>query len=240
MRAHALRGKERSKGGGMLLWMLTLACTPEDSEPQFERDILWAMPSDALIDSEGHVALPQERMPFPIGGTALPVERVAWRTGFSPVQTTVFFPEEWLDPDSLPSEEMAAELSSVQMWDLTSGERIPCFAELDLFPQDEEIPSLIVRPLVPMASGHRIAVVVRDGVQTIDGNSIAVPAWFQAARDGEEVKGLSASEFQSDMDRLTSLGLSQIQFFSAFPISGGGDPLRSMIERLFRVRCVAR
>ena len=121
---------------------------------------------------EGHVALPQERMPLPIDGTAMPVERVAWRTGFSPVQTTVFFPSEWLDPDSLPSEAQAADIGSVQMWDLTAGERIPCFAELDLFPQEDEIPSMIVRPLVPMVPGHRIAVVVTDRVQTVDGDPI--------------------------------------------------------------------
>lgn len=232
MRAHALKNKGWTKGGGMLLWMLTLACTPEDTAPQFQRDVLWAMPSDSLIDTEGHVALPQDRMPFPIGGTALPVERVAWRTGFSPVQTTVFFPEEPLDPDSLPTEALAAEIGSVQMWDLTTGERIPCFAELDLFPQEEEIPSLIVRPLLPMTSGHRVAVVVTDGVQTIDGESIVAPDWFQAARDDEPVTGLDTAQFRSDLDQLTTLGVDSIQFFSAFPISDGGDPLRSMVAQV--------
>ena len=135
----------------MLLFTLLLGCSPsENSDSLVERDVLWAVPSDALLDTDGHVDLPVERLPHPIGGTAIPVERLSWRTGFSPVQTTVFFPTEWLDSDSLPVIEDAAEAGSVQIWDLDEGARIPCFAEVDIFPQDEEIPTLLVRPLVPM------------------------------------------------------------------------------------------
>ena len=127
----------------MLIWMWLLGCSSGEIDEVRTRDPLWAMPSDSLLDEDGYVALPSQLLPQPIGGTAIPVERLTWRMGFSPVQTTVFFPTEVLDADSLPGVEEAAEAGSGQIWDLTSGQRVPCLAELDLFPQEEEIPTLL-------------------------------------------------------------------------------------------------
>jgi hypothetical protein len=190
------------------------------------------MPSDSLLDEDGYVALPSQLLPQPIGGTAIPVERLTWRTGFSPVQTTVFFPTEVLDADSLPGVEEASEAGSVQIWDLTSGERVPCLAELDLYPQEEEIPTLLVRPLVPMVPGHRVAVVVTESVKTAAGQPISRPDWAQAALDAQPVEGMSVTDYQADSDRLEALGVTDARFFSSFPISDGGGPLRSMVDQV--------
>jgi hypothetical protein len=215
----------------MLLFTLILGCSPSDDPvPGIERDVLWAMPNDSLLDANGHLDLPADRLPHPIAGSAIPVERLTWRTGFSPVQTTVFFPTEWLDSDSLPTPADSEEAGSVQIWDLDAGARIPAFAEIDLFPQDEEIPTLLVRPLVPMTVGHRVAVVVTEEVKTESGESISAPDWVAEALDGQEVEGMSAATYRDDAATLAGLGVEDIAFFSAFPVADGSAQLRSMVE----------
>ena len=65
-----------------------------------------------------------------------------------------------------------------------------------------------------MTSGHRIAVVVTDGVQTIDGDSIAAPDGFKqhemANRRPDWTLHLI---FRADLDQLTALGVDSLPIF---------------------------
>lgn len=131
---------------------------------------------------DGHLALDPGDFETPYDGTPVDTEHVAWRTGFSRVQTTVFQPDQALDPAFLPGQAEGTATGSVQLWDLTAGAAQPCFAEVDLYPDNDEVPTLLVRPLVPLAVGHRVAVVVTTGVRTSDGEPLApVGGWAAAA-----------------------------------------------------------
>lgn len=94
----------------MIPTLLLLACKgPGPDKPE-----LWPFPSAHLV-SDGHVAIPAEALPRTEGGTPFDVDRLAFRTGFSVVQTTVIDPGTGLDPDTLPGRDDAATPGSVQI-----------------------------------------------------------------------------------------------------------------------------
>lgn len=77
---------------------------------------------------DGHVALGDD---LPSAATPIPGERLAWRTGFSAAQTAVIPVTDDLDPASLAGQDGLGLDGSVQLWDLTDGAQLPCFAEVD-------------------------------------------------------------------------------------------------------------
>lgn len=204
------------------------ACKPK--EPEVFRDPLWPFPNAELIDEGGHLAIPAGALPYAIDGTPVPVERLAWRTGFSVVQTSVVDVGVALDPSSLPGLDAIGTAGSVQMWDLTAGERIPCFAEIDAYPENLEIPVLIVRPSAPMTPGHRVAVAVTTDVRTAAGEPLAPLDWFAAALDGDPVGGIEGREdhYVELADELAALGVGELAVAWDFPIGDGTAPMREV------------
>ena len=105
----------------------------------------WAnpYPNAALVDDGGHLALRD----LPEGGaTPLPLDRVAWRTGFSPAQVSVLRLDGIVD-DGFPKQNpITPGEGTVRMVDLTDGRYVPCFAELDAYPNADER-AMLVRPL---------------------------------------------------------------------------------------------
>lgn len=67
--------------------------------------------------------------------------------------------------------------------DVETGERVPHFVELDRSHDDDERRLLMIRPVSPMAYGHRYVVGIR-GLVDESGAPIAPSAAFQALRDG--------------------------------------------------------
>ncbi len=212
----------------MIPTLLLLACKgPGPDKPE-----LWPFPSAHLV-SDGHVAIPAEALPRTEGGTAFDVDRLAFRTGFSVVQTTVIDPGTGLDPDTLPGRDDAATPGSVQIWDLDSGERVLCFAELDAYPDlAGEDPMLLVRPLEPMTAGHRVAVVTTSALRTENGDPFSVP-WFDALVDGHPAEALEAWEphYVDLLAELDAIGARDVAFAIDFPIGDGTAPLRSAADR---------
>ena len=86
-------------------------------------------PSDDLV-VDGSVAIPIESLPP--SDTPMPVERVAWRSGFSPVQPVVIELSE-VDPSGFPGwRSPTPGQGSAQLWDLDAGVGIPIMAEVCL------------------------------------------------------------------------------------------------------------
>jgi len=214
-----------------VLLMLILACSGEAEDAAStvgasKRDH-FPFPSMHQME-EGQVSLPAD-LPHSRDGTPVPVDRLDWREGFSVVQTAVVDLDVAIDPESLPQQSSPLTTGSVQLWDLTAGEPILCFAELDsAIPVDDEWPSLLVRPQDVMTPGHQIAVVVTQAVKTADGDPLDTIPWFRDLLDNKPGPGLSGwtDHYQDLHARLTALGVDNIALAFDFPVADGGAPVR--------------
>ncbi len=180
-------------------------------------------PNALLIDTTGHLALQADDLP-PGGATPMPVERMAWRTGFSAAQPAVLVGHE-LDPSGFPGVDTPAGTGTVRLLDRTAGAWLPCLAELDAHPQvaDEDlVPSLIVRPLVGLPDGHDIAVAITT-------EAMDRPERFQAVMTGD----LGAYQARHDalVADLEAAGLPPDELALAwdFPVQHGTRPLATAL-----------
>ncbi len=135
-----------------------------------------------------------DSLPVAQGGSPMDMDRLNRLDGYSVANTSVvLMPEADIDRDCLPSvhdlgSSMSAD-SSVQIIDLSSGERIPCFAELDAHPDctGPENRTLLIRPMKAMSFDTRHAVVLTRALVGGDGNTVPTPERFAALRDGGDV-----------------------------------------------------
>lgn len=205
-----------------------------------DKPALTPFPSAHFVGDDGHLALP-DTFPMADGGTPFPVERLTWRDGFSVVQTTVVQPDVALDGASLPGpDDVGADGAGVQLWDLTDGVQLPAFAELDAWCSDvaddpacdDELPTLLVRPLQPMPAGHRVAVAITDDVRTADGDPWTGPAWFADLRAGDPAPDLVAWQEHYDelVGTLQDLGVDGVVLAVDFPVGDGTAPTRAMAD----------
>lgn len=182
-------------------------------------------PSSFLMGG-GRVAIPPEIVPQT--ETPLPVERLAWRSGFSPVQTSVVTLD-GVDAAKLPSWYDAWTGGAVQMWDLDSGEELPVFAELDSYPYDNPRPALLIRPQRPMPVGHRIAIVVSTDL-------CPRPDRFDAILRGDDPADFTGGgpAIRALMAELEGIGIAADTVALAwdFPVGDGTAPLRDGIAQL--------
>jgi len=162
-----------------LLPLCWLACTPTPEEAT-RFPLQDHFPHHGWLHT-GQVAAPHD---LPYGETPWQDGRWAFREGFSPVQTAVYFPETALDASTLPSKGSMAPGDSVQLWDLTAQTRVPALVELDAWPEPEAAPTLIVRPMIPAPDGHHLALAFTDGLRTTDGDALPEAPWLTAVLDG--------------------------------------------------------
>lgn len=216
------------------LCLLTTACADSkgvaDPIGAVERAPLAAFPTAELLDETGHLAIPEDLLPQ--GETPFPVERLRWRTGFSPVQTTVIDPEVALDAQSLPPPVGTGAADSVVIWDLTANQQIRCLAELDAFPDNPEVPRLLVRPMQPLPVGHRIAISASRAVTTAEGTPWSGPAWFADAAAGAAVNDGPTGHYSALVDDLVAAGLPEPVVAVDFVVGDGTHPLTSMVAEL--------
>jgi hypothetical protein len=184
--------------------------------------------------TDGHVALPDD-LPMAEGGTPVQTQRLAWRTGFSVAQSAVIDMDVAVDKGSLPAQSLPQTDGSVQLWDLTAGEPVLCFAELDAAEAvSDEFPSIIVRPQDALKPGHQIAVVLTDQVLTGAGTPIETVPWYRDVVAGNPEPGLSdwVSHYQDLHTQLQSLGVTGIRLAFDFPVSDGGQPVRHVTSEV--------
>lgn len=199
-----------------------------------QRPRLAVFPSADLV-VDGHLRIPEDLLPVPIDGTPVPVERLAWRTGLSPVQTTVFDLEDPVDPAGLPTATAAQRDGAVQLWDLDEGRPLACFAELDAAPGAEDHPRLLVRPLEPMTVGHSVAVVLTDDLRAPDGSPWTGPDWYRSAADGHtpvSAEGELLPHYVALDDQLDAVGAPARQLAEMLPIGDGTAPLINILDEL--------
>ncbi|MDP2311096.1 MAG: hypothetical protein Q8P18_34065 [Pseudomonadota bacterium] len=178
-------------------------------------------PSMELVGSDGKLAIPDGLLPQVPDGTAMDVRRLNWRDGFSRVQTSVAMLPVAIDSDSLPGPSAIGIGGSVRMFDLDTGVEIPMFAELDAHPEAIEsgARALIVRPMLAMTPGHRVAVVVTAAV-TSGGAPLALEEWQDAK---------AADPHYADLEEsLLGLGVPTVALAWDFPVGDGTAVVRSL------------
>ncbi len=219
-------------------WLLWLACAggkKDEADLGAEKDPLWPFPSAHLIE-DGVVRIPGALLPRSLeGGTEMPVDRLRFRTGFSVVQSSVIDFHVTIDRESLPGQSEARSDGSVQIWDLTLGAPLRCFAEVDASPElGEETPVLIVRPLDLLPVGHRIAVAVSTDVRTVDGEPLQPLDWYQDLMNDNPGLGLEdwVDHYQELTADLHDLGVGELALAFDFPISDGGQTLRDVVAEV--------
>lgn len=229
----------------MIAWSVLWACqeprarTPAPDEGTGILGTGWAnpFPSADLLDADGRVAL--RDLPA-IPGTPLPVDRVAWRDGFSPAQVSVLRLE-GVDPAGFPTGEGPVGEGTVHLIDLTAGREVRCLVELDAWPDAAEVATL-VRPLEALPYGHRIAVVVETA-------AVERPARFDLLLGDPPPRSLAAvaPRYRALIDDLTPwVPADEIAVAWEFPVGDGRAPLRSALATVapssshsfFRVRSV--
>lgn len=204
------------------------ACGPVPDEGAGLLGESWALPfpSAVHLDQEGHVDL--RDLPA-VDGVTVPVGRSAWRDGFSPGQVAVV-QIDGVDPESLPHwRSPTPGEGGVRLADLTAGTWLPTFAELDAGADSAEVPALLVRPLVSLPPGHRIAVVLTT--QAVDR-----PDRFEALlsrRPPSSIADLRLPTLEL-LAGLEGLGLESDQVALAwdFPVADPLRPLRLAIRDL--------
>jgi hypothetical protein len=178
-------------------------------------------PSMELVGTDGKLAIPDGLLPQVPDGTAMDVRRLNWRDGFSRVQTSVAKLPVAIDSDSLPGPGSIGIGGSVRMFDLDSGVELPMFAELDAHP--DAIASgqraLIVRPMLAMTPGHRVAVVVTTAV-TSAGAPLALDAWADAKAADSHYADLEAA--------VVALGATDVALAWDFPVGDGTAVVRAL------------
>ncbi|MGB0638547.1 MAG: hypothetical protein ACPGTU_04390, partial [Myxococcota bacterium] len=216
---------------------LLVGCTNKASDDSgtlgAAKDALFPFPSMHQIQ-DGHVALPDD-LPMAIDGTPIDTERLAWRTGFSVVQSSVVVLEHLIDEDSLPQQNAPTTDGAIQIWDLTEERPIRCFAEIDHAEAvDDELPTLIIRPQDVLPAGHQIAVVLTDNVRTSDGAPLPTVPWYRDVIAGNPGPGLQdwESHYQALHEQLEELGVNNIALAFDFPVADGGQPVRHVANQV--------
>ncbi|MCB9741430.1 MAG: hypothetical protein H6741_29430 [Alphaproteobacteria bacterium] len=213
------------------LFVLLSACGPVPDDVEGLLGAGWADPfPSAHHVTDGHLDLDVDALPEMPSGNPLPVDRLRWREGFSPAQTSVLrlpgldaaaLPD-WRDPT--PGE------GGVLLVDLDEGRFLPVMAELDAWPGlDDAARSLLVRPLEAMTPGHRVAVVITT-------EAAPRPERFTqllSRRPPESLAELS-EHYQALMDELEALGLAPdaVAFAWDFPVGDAAAPMRSAIAQV--------
>lgn len=208
----------------MTLLLLT-ACVNESSVEKpvdvesgaLARGPLDPFPSVELVGDDGRLAIPAGLLAKVEGGTDLDVTRFNWRDGFSRVQTSVVRVPVPVDAASIGGQGGLGYGGSVRMVDLTTGEEIACFAELDAHPEADP-PALLVRPVAAMTPGHRVAVVVTPAV-TSGGAPLSLPEWADAKEADAHYATLEAE--------LVALG-HEVALAWDFPVGDGTAVVRAI------------
>jgi len=143
---------------------------------------------DAATVTGRRLAIPDGTLPTSVSGLA--TDPAGWNLadGFSPSAPMVMSWKGGVSPDGLPPPDnfdlsLTAESPTVIL-DLTTGERVPHFAEVDAQTDDRpDSQALLLRPAERLTGGHRYAVAITNRVRAKDGGELDVPPGFAALRD---------------------------------------------------------
>ena len=167
-------------------------CGPTGLATPTGTDLLDPWPNAHLVaEKPGGCRLEISSDWIPVGdSTPMDPSRWSYRDGFSPVGTILWRSGVALDAANLPPladpGRCLADDSPIQLWDLDAGERLPCFAELDAWPlQEESERVLLIRPMVHMGFDRHIGVAITTALLTQSGEPVARPPGFEAIVAGD-------------------------------------------------------
>lgn len=143
---------------------------------------------DATTPTGRHLAIPDNTLPT---GFAGPIDPTGWNAadGFSPAAPVVLsFPGGVSVTGLPPADNMDLSLapdSPTVLLDMTTGQRVAHFAELDAPAEaTPDSQALFLRPAQRLVGGHRYAVAITNRVKAKDGGDLPISAGFAALRDG--------------------------------------------------------
>ena len=113
--------------------------------------------------------------------------------------------------DNLPGPDSIAQSvegdTPIALFDMTEGERVPFFAEMDRNRKDdyEGRYAFIIRPVEPLDMGHRYAVAITDELKPADDSkTLESPPAFRVLREGTPVTNESVRQLRSRYDEIFS------------------------------------
>ena len=188
--------------------------------------------ADASTPTGRRLAIPSGALPVNFQGT--PIDPAMWNLadGFSPsAPMLVAFPDGvsangLTTPDDLgPS---VTGDSPTVLLDLTTGERVAHFAEVDA--QAAGMPgsqALFIRPAMRLVGGHHYAVAITTRVKAADGGELPISPGFAALRDGTKTDNqlLEAirPQFRSVLDALATAGVAKSDLVLAWDFTVASD-----------------
>ena len=190
---------------------MALASIPAECEVLSDKNCLLPFPSDfhtRADTSSGtgrRINLPAGQLPNVDGVTLDPTE---WNRndGWSPSTPILAFVP-GIDPTktALPSEGdigfSVTSRSATQIVDLTTGQLVPHWAEMDSRATDPDERLLILRPATSLIETHQFAVAFRNMVGT-DGAPLPAPITFQAIRDNNATGSPRIAERQREFNQV--------------------------------------
>ena len=182
-----------------------------------EWDCLFPFPSDVFL-REGRVVIPEPARVI-IGEEPADLLALHPADGFSIAAPIMAVFPAGIDDSELTGAfddlSRTTELDSrTLIVDTSSGELVPHFAELDIFDEDVGTAgqTLLIRPAVPLAYGHRYVVAIH-GLEARGGGLLEAPIGFAAMRDNGDIPDrLTALAARYDEDvfgALESLGVAR-------------------------------
>jgi hypothetical protein len=168
---------------------------PPTCNPLGVAHCLTPWPSSAFEVADGstatgrRIAIPDTALPINANGEQADPSEWNRADGFSPTAPMVVaFPGgvsvEGLPPQTHFEASLAADSPTVIV-DMTTGERVAHFAELDEQAADTpDSQALFLRPSQRLIGGHRYAVAITTRVKAKNGGALPIPAGFAALRDG--------------------------------------------------------
>lgn len=202
--------------------LVLLACSSSDSSgipaqcnPLGGQGCLLPWPSatyevaDSTTATGFRLDLPENAMPTNgNGATVNPAPLLNYWDGFSPTGFLLAEFDNGVSADGLPPfddpQQSLAATSPIILLDMTTGERMPFFAEIDMNiqPTAPKVANLIIRPLARLTGGDRIAVAVLNTVKDQDGNPLTPSPGFKAILEG---KDFNHPRFNALKDRYTDI-----------------------------------
>ena len=188
--------------------------------------------ADASTTTGRRLALPAGALPVNFDGKH--VDPTMWNLadGFSPsAPMLVAFPHGAAVPTGATVENFDPSLaadSPTVLLDLTTGQRVAHFAELDT--QAAGTPgsqALFIRPAMRLIGGHHYAVAITTRVKAGDGSDLPISPGFAALRDGASTdnKRLEAlrKDFGSVLDALETAGVARTDLVLAWDFTVASD-----------------
>src|SRR5579859_912277 len=181
---------------------------------------------DSSTASGYRIALPDGVLPLDQTGKPMDATRLNTMDGFSAAGTLVVNLKARLDPAQLPPStnpmQSLAATSTVQLFELESGNRVPLFAEVDNNAGTDEDQVLLIHPQVRLSPKTRYLVALQKLVD-VNGKKVANKP-FEALKSGSVTSdNLKKLDYSKIFSTLTAAGINKADLTLAWDFVTGSD-----------------